>query len=69
MIISSAAILSASQFFSFPPPPHGGDQVLFVYINFAVKEGDIRGYIAMLMDMPSLANMKVLLGEFIERAA
>ncbi len=41
--------------------------VLFLYINFAVADRDIRGYIAMLMDLPSLANLKVLIGEFIER--
>src|ERR1700760_583983 len=36
-----------------PPPPESGDLVLFVYINFAMQERDVRGYIAMLMDMPS----------------
>jgi chemotaxis protein CheC len=59
----------AQKFFSLPPPPHGGDLVLFVYINFAVQQRDIRGYIAMLMDMPSLAALKILLDEFIERTA
>jgi chemotaxis protein CheC len=59
----------ASQFFSLPPPPHGGNLVLFVYINFAVQQHDIKGYIAMLMDMPSLTALKVLLDEFIERTA
>lgn len=57
----------AAHFFNLPPPPHGGDIVLFVYINFAVKQGDIRGYIAMLMDMPSLEALKVLLNDFITR--
>ena len=55
------------EFFALEPPPEAGDVVLFLYINFAVHERDIRGYIAMLMDMPSLAALKVLLGEFIER--
>jgi chemotaxis protein CheC len=41
--------------------------VLFLYIDFAVRDRDIRGYIAMLMDLPSLAALKALLGEFIER--
>ena len=59
----------ATHFFSLPPPPDAGDLVLFVYINFSVKDRDIRGYIAMLMDMPSLAALKVLLDEFIERTA
>ena len=59
----------AAHFFNLPPPPDAGDLVLFVYINFAVQEHDIRGYIAMLMDMPSLEALKVLLNEFIARTA
>ena len=56
-------------FFSFQPPPEAGDVVMFLYINFAIRQRDITGYIAMLMDMPSLAALQVLLDEFIERAA
>jgi chemotaxis protein CheC len=41
--------------------------VLFLYINFSVRKHDIRGYIAMILDLPSLATLKELLGEFIER--
>ncbi len=41
--------------------------VLFLYIDFAVRQRDIRGYIAMVMDLPSLAAVKVLLNEFIDR--
>ncbi|SDC29095.1 CheC, inhibitor of MCP methylation [Sphingomonas sp. YR710] len=41
--------------------------VLFLYIDFAVRRRDIRGYIAMLMDMPALTILKGLLDEFIER--
>lgn len=41
--------------------------VLFLYINFDISGRDIRGYIAMLMDLPSLAALKILIGEFIER--
>jgi len=55
--------------FNLPPPPHAGDVVMFVYINFSVRERDIQGYIAMLMDMPSLAALKILLGEFIKKTA
>jgi chemotaxis protein CheC len=39
--------------------------VLFLYINFSILDLDIRGYIAMLMDLPSLANLKLHLDEFI----
>ncbi len=39
--------------------------VLFLYIDFAVRKHDIRGYIAMIMDLPSLGVLKELLEEFI----
>ncbi len=41
--------------------------VLFLYIDFAVRTRDIRGYIAMMMDIPSLEILRGLLGEFIAR--
>ncbi|MBO9601237.1 MAG: chemotaxis protein CheX [Novosphingobium sp.] len=41
--------------------------VLFLYIDFSVRNHNIRGYIAMLMDLPSLATLKELLDEFIAR--
>lgn len=41
--------------------------VLFLYINFSVRDRDIRGYIAMLMDLPSLAALRLLIADFITR--
>jgi len=41
--------------------------VLFLYIDFSVRKHDIRGYIAMIMDLPSLALLRDLLEEFIAR--
>jgi chemotaxis protein CheC len=41
--------------------------VLFLYINFSIRDRDIRGYIAMVMDMPSLVALKLLIGDFISR--
>jgi chemotaxis protein CheC len=49
--------------------PQDDGVVLFLYINFAISQADIRGYIAILMDMPSLDALKMLIGEFIERVA
>jgi chemotaxis protein CheC len=45
--------------------PSEDSLVVFLYINFSVHNRDIRGYIAMLMDVPSLASVKRLVGEFI----
>jgi chemotaxis protein CheC len=58
-----------SIFFNLQPPPDAGEVVMFLYINFAIRNRDIRGYIAMLMDMPSLAALQLLLRDFIERTA
>ena len=41
--------------------------VWFVYINFSIGGRRIRGYIALLLDLPSLATLKDLIGEFIRR--
>jgi chemotaxis protein CheC len=46
------------------PQPDG--LVLFLYINFSVLGRDIRGYIAMVLDMPSLAALKLLVQKFID---
>jgi chemotaxis protein CheC len=56
-----------SEFFDIPAHREVGDRVLFIYINFAVRQRDIRGYIAMLLDLPSLTTLKSLLGAFIDR--
>lgn len=58
-----------SEFFHATPRQKLGNSVLFIYINFSVKRGDIRGYIAMLLDIPSLLTLKQLVAAFIERVA
>jgi chemotaxis protein CheC len=57
----------SERFFNLAPPPAPGHTVLLIYINFAVRHRDIDGYIAMLLDMPSIAILKDLLREYIER--
>jgi chemotaxis protein CheC len=59
----------AKAFFGLAPPPAAGDVVMFLYINFAVRERDISGYIAMIMDLPSLTALTHLLDDFIARTA
>ena len=53
--------------FDFPSDSPDGGVVLFLYINFAINDRNIRGYIAMLMDMPSLQALKLLIADFIDR--
>lgn len=47
----------------------GADEtVLFIYINFAVKQRDIQGFLAMILDLPSLVMLQKLLDAYIERS-
>jgi chemotaxis protein CheC len=42
-----------------------GEMVLFLTIDFAVRARNINGYIALLMDIPSLAATRVLIREYL----
>ena len=50
------------------PHARADDSVLFIYINFQIKTRNIDGYIAMLLDLPSLVTLKSLLNSYIQRA-
>lgn len=56
-----------SDLFELVPASPSDGVVLFLYINFAINDHNIRGYIAMLMDLPSLEALKELIADFIER--
>lgn len=56
-----------AHFFELGVENWAGGVVLFLYINFSISERDIRGYIAMLMDLPSLEALQGLIAEFIKR--
>jgi chemotaxis protein CheC len=55
------------EFFDLAAQTYVGDSMLFIYINFTVRQRDIQGYIAMLLDFPSLAALKDLLNAYIDR--
>jgi chemotaxis protein CheC len=57
------------EFFGLTDGSKAGDRVLFIYINFAVRQRNLQGYIAMLLDTPSLAVLQQLIVAFIERVA
>ena len=59
----------SSDFFNLEPPPEHGDTVMLIYIDFSVRHRDIQGYIAMLLDMPSIAALRVLIQDLIRRTA
>jgi chemotaxis protein CheC len=58
-----------SLFLSLEPPPSSSTTVMFIYINFAVQSRNIDGYIAVLMDMPTLATLQVMLENLIRKTA
>jgi chemotaxis protein CheC len=56
-----------AKFFALVPTPDINDRVMFIYINFVVRQRNITGYIAMLLDLPSLVTLKSMLSRYIER--
>jgi chemotaxis protein CheC len=53
--------------FEAPTPEAGTGMVLFLYINFTLSGRNIRGYIAMMMDLPSISVLRHMVNAFIER--
>ena len=47
--------------------PAAEDVVLFIRINFSLHGREISGYVALVMDLPSLTALKALVAEFICR--
>jgi chemotaxis protein CheC len=43
--------------------------VVFVYVNFVLRGRQVRGYIALLMDLAAFTALKRLVGDFIRREA
>jgi chemotaxis protein CheC len=44
----------------------GDGLVLFLYIDFTIKNRDVRGFIALLMGLPSIAALKDIVHDFID---
>jgi chemotaxis protein CheC len=42
-----------------------GEMVLFLTIDFEVRTRSINGYIALLMDLPSITAIKTLIREYL----
>jgi chemotaxis protein CheC len=40
--------------------------VLFLYIDFTIKNRDVRGFIALLMGLPSITALKDIVRDFID---
>jgi chemotaxis protein CheC len=49
----------------FNSTPGEENLVLFLYINFEISRKEIKGYLALLMDLPSLEALKMLVNEYL----
>jgi chemotaxis protein CheC len=43
----------------------GAQFVLFLYIDFNIKKRNVHGFIALLMDLPSIAALKEIVNDFV----
>ena len=56
---------SGATMFDIETPALGGDLVMFLFIDFTIKNRDISGFIALLMDLPSIGALKEIVRDFI----
>jgi chemotaxis protein CheC len=42
--------------------------VLFLHIKFEISKKEIRGYVALLMDIPSIDELRLLMADFIRNS-
>jgi chemotaxis protein CheC len=45
--------------------PVDADFVLFLYIDFTIKNRNIRGFVALLLDLPSTTALKKIVGDYV----
>jgi chemotaxis protein CheC len=53
----------------FERPAAEDDLVLFLYINFEISQKEIRGYLALVMDLPSLETLQGLVRDYLATVA
>jgi chemotaxis protein CheC len=65
MNMSLPAVIRGSGEALFGETAGNDNFVLFLYINFRTKERDIHGFIALLMDLPSITALKTIVTDYI----
>jgi chemotaxis protein CheC len=63
--MSLPVVLRGDSRHMFETLPASSKLVLFLHIRFEIRQKEIRGYVALLMDIPSLDELRSLLAEFI----
>jgi chemotaxis protein CheC len=65
MSLPSVVRGDGASLFGIRSPNPTSDLVLFLYIHFTIRNRDIRGFIALLMDLPSITTLKENVHDFI----
>lgn len=65
MNMSLPTVIRGSGETLFDGPPDQDNLVLFLYIDFRTKSRDIQGFIALLMDLPSITALKEIVRDYI----
>jgi len=40
--------------------------ILFLHIKFDIREQEVQGYLALIMDLPSIEQLRALIGKFLK---
>ena len=65
MHMSLPAVIRGSGETLFGDPTEEDNLVLFLYIDFRTKARDVHGFIALLMDLPSIVALKAIVTDYI----
>jgi len=65
MSLPSVVLGTGPDLFEIHAPAEDGNLAMFLYIDFAIKDRDIHGFIALLMDLPSMTALKDIVGDYI----
>jgi chemotaxis protein CheC len=65
MSLPSVVLGTGPDLFEIHAPAVDGNLAMFLYIDFAIKDRDIHGFIALLMDLPSMTALKDIVDDYI----
>jgi chemotaxis protein CheC len=67
--MSLPVVIRRDQHHIFESIDIGESVILFLHIKFEVSERKIQGYVALMMDLPSIEQLRTLIAEFLSRLA
>ena len=64
--MSLPAVIRSGQRRIFETAPRQKSHVVFLHIKFDISNQQIQGYIALMLDAPSIAALRSLIAKFVE---